>query len=294
MSAVRLDRTQKRRPRAAWLRWCLALSLPLCLALGLAGRAWAQDAPLDPVVKTGILKVAVYKDFYPFSDVKDGGIDEDFAAALAQKLGAKLSLLPFDAGETLNDDLRNMVWKGHYLGYGPADVMLHVPIDAVLARQNENVAFLGAYHVESVMLSIDTRRIPDWDGFEVFSKEKIAVDGASFSAQIMLGMDGGHYREQIVNSRRIQDAIEELRAGRVAAVMATRSELEAAGLNKAPYHLVDVSLPGAPRRSWAVGMGVKADRKELAGRLAAALKDLQDSGALAKIYAQHGVRYIQP
>jgi len=295
--APRLIRSPLRVGRSSLLRSArLGAGLLLCAVLGtaLAGRALAQDAPLDSVTKTGILKVAVYKDFFPFYDAKDGGIDQDLAQALADKLGAKLSLLPFDAGETLNDDLRNMVWKGHYLGYGPADVMLHVPIDAVLARQNENVAFFGAYHVESVMLSINSERIPDWEGFDVFSKEKIAVDGGSFSAQIMLGMDGGRYREQLVNGRHIQDAIQELRDGHVAAVMATRSELEAAGLNKAPYHLVDVSIPGAPRRSWAVGLGVKSDRKELAAKLAAAMKDLQDSGALAKIYEHHGVRYIQP
>jgi ABC-type amino acid transport substrate-binding protein len=277
-----------------WLLRAVLLGLVVFLQVGLAGRSWAQAAAAEPLLKNGILKVAVYKDFFPFSDVKDGGIDVDLAQALADKLGAKLSLLPFDAGETLSDDLRNMVWKGHYLGYGPADVMLHVPIDAVLARQNENVTFFGAYHVESVMLSINSERIPDWQGFEVFSKEKIAVDGASVSAQIMLGMDGGRYREQIVNSRRVQEAIEELRSGRVAAVMATRSELQAAGLNKAPYQLVDISVPGTPRRSWAVGLGVRSDRKELAERLGAALKDLQASGTLAQIYERHGVRYIQP
>jgi len=276
--------------RAGALAWVVAGAA----ALGLPCAAGADEVPADAVTRTGILKVAVYKEFFPFSDAKDGGIDVDLAQALADKLGARLSLLPFDAGETMADDLRNMVWKGHYLGYGPADVMLHVPIDAVLARQNENVDFFGAYHVESVMLSIDTRRIPEWDGFDVFTKEKIAVDGASFSAQIVLGLEGGRYREQMINARRIQDAIEALRDGRAAAVMATRSELEAGGLAKAPYRLIDISLPGAPRRSWAVGLAVKSGRKELAARLAAAMKDLQDSGALARIYERHGVRYIQP
>ncbi len=268
----------------------------LFLLLGgtLSPLANSQEAAVDPVVKTGILKVAVYKDFFPFSDVKEGGIDVDFAQALAEKIGAKLSLLPFDAGEALNDDLRNMVWKGHYLGYGPADVMLHVPIDAVLMRQNENVTFFGAYHVESLMLAVNTERIPDWDGFDVFAREKIAVDGGALGAQVILGMDGGRYREQVVNCRRIQDAIEEMRAGHVAAVLAMRSELEAAGLNKAPYRLIETTVPGTPRRSWAVGLAVKAARKELAQRLASALEQLQTDGTLAQIFARHGVRYIQP
>jgi ABC-type amino acid transport substrate-binding protein len=269
-------------------------ALLLALAALRPGPARAEEAPVDPVVRTGVLKVAVYKDFFPFSDVQAGGIDVDLAQALAGKLGAKLSLLPFDAGETMADDLRNMVWKGHYLGYGPADVMLHVPIDPMLARQIDSVNFFGAYHVETVMLSVNEERIPDWQGFEAFEQQKIAVDGGSFAAQVLLGMDGGRYRAQVVNCRHIQEAFDQLRDGRVAAVLATRSELEAAGLNKPPYRLIDTSLPGAPRRSWVVGLGVKAERKELAARLAAALKELQDSGALAQIYQQHGVRYVQP
>jgi ABC-type amino acid transport substrate-binding protein len=269
-------------------------ALAALVLLGGALAANADEVPVDPVVRTGTLKVAVYKDFTPFSDVKEGGIDVELAQALADRIGAHLSLLPFDAGESLTDDLRNMVWKGHYLGYGPADVMLHVPIDPMLARQVDNVAFFGAYHVESLMLSVNVERLADWQGYEVFEHEKIAVDGGSLAAQVILAMDGGRYREQVVNCRRIQDAIEEMRAGRVVAVLATRSELEAAGLNRGAYRLIDTSVPGSPRRSWAVGLAVKGERKELAARLAAALADLQSSGALAAIFQRHGVRYIQP
>jgi len=46
------------------------------------------------------------------------------AQALAESLGVKLSLLPFHADDSMNDDLRHMVWRGHHLGYGPADVLL--------------------------------------------------------------------------------------------------------------------------------------------------------------------------
>jgi hypothetical protein len=92
----------------------------------------AEPAPEAPLTReAGILKVAVYNELAPFSD-KGQGIDADLGAALAAKLGLKLGLLPFNAGDDVNDDLRNMVWKGHYLGYGPADVMLHVPVDRML------------------------------------------------------------------------------------------------------------------------------------------------------------------
>src|ERR1700688_2539020 len=135
-----------------WLGLAAAAAIT---TLGMLGAARADEAVVDPVVRTGILKVAVYNDFFPYSGAKEGGIDVEFAQALADKLCVKLRLLPFDAGETLNDDLRNMLWKGHDLGYGPANVMLHVPSDPVLARQNEKVSIFAAYEVESVALAIN-------------------------------------------------------------------------------------------------------------------------------------------
>jgi len=274
----------------------LVLRACACLlaALGALGAARAQEEAVDAVTRTGVLKVAVYNDFFPFSDGKEGGIDNDIAQALATKLGVKLSLLPFDAGEQLSDDLRSMVWKGHYLGYGPADVMLHVPADPVLARQNDKVAIFGAYQVESVALAINDDRIADWQGFEVFTREKIAVDGGSFSAQIILGMEGGQYREHVAILRNIRAAIDAFKSGGAAAVMGTRSELQAGAATSEPNRLVDFHVPGAPLRSWAVGLAVKSERKELAARLAAALKELQADGSIAAIFERHGVRNVQP
>ena len=228
-----------------------------------AGAAGAEPVA-DAVSRTGILKVAVYNDYFPFSEAKEGGIDVEIAQALADSMGVKLSLLPFDAGESVNDDLRNMVWKGHYLGYGPADVMMHVPYDHVLAQQNDKVTIFAPYHLESVTLAINDERLPDWQGFDVFTHERIAVDGGSFSAQIMLGMDGGKYREHVAMGKNIHAALDEFASGRAAAIMGMRSELEAGGAAKLPNRLVDFSVPGAPRRSWAVGMSVKVERTELA------------------------------
>jgi hypothetical protein len=55
------------------------------------------------------------------------GIDVDLAAALADTLGMKVTPLPFQADENMDDDLRNMVWQGHYLGFGPADACCMFP-----------------------------------------------------------------------------------------------------------------------------------------------------------------------
>ncbi|OYU93096.1 MAG: ABC transporter substrate-binding protein, partial [Burkholderiales bacterium PBB5] len=80
----------------------------------LATPAWAQDKPaLQRIRERGSLVVGVYNEMPPFHNAGQG-IDVALAGALAKALGVKLTLLPFNAGEDMNDDLRAMVWRGHY------------------------------------------------------------------------------------------------------------------------------------------------------------------------------------
>ena len=115
--------------RRAFLGRTSALALGTLGGLLGVGSAAAQDKPaLVRVRERGRLSVGLYNDLPPFH-VKGQGIEIELAKALASALEVEVSLLPFPADDNMNDDLRNMVWKGHYLGYGPADVLLHVPVD---------------------------------------------------------------------------------------------------------------------------------------------------------------------
>ena len=124
-------------------------SLALLLSMGLPlAHAQTELTDLARIRASGVLKVAVYKDNAPFSDGPTDnmqGLDIDLAGALARQLQLTLALLPFDAGERMDDDLRNMVWRGHYLGYGPADVMLHVPVDKYLMQENRQTLIFAPY-----------------------------------------------------------------------------------------------------------------------------------------------------
>ncbi len=274
----------------------LIVALAALFVLALAGANARADADLQRIQSGGVLKVAVYRNFFPFSD-QGRGIDIDLAQALAGRLGVRVELLPFDAGDSMADDFRNMVWKGHYLGYGPADVLMHVPVDRVLAVRNEQVRIFGAYYRESLRLAVDPVRIGDWQGLDVFARERVAVDGGSISAQAMLSADGGRYRDNVVIGRDIGEAIAAVKTGRAAALMATRSEIEAgltAGDASPRYEIVDPALPTVPAHGWVVGMAVRSERQDLADALQHALDSLRDDGTLARIFAQHGVRYVQP
>jgi ABC-type amino acid transport substrate-binding protein len=107
--------------------WLKALAgLPLIAALP------SRAGDLEAFRQRGRLRIAVYNDFLPFSKAGKG-IDVELARAIAGKLGLAAEVVGFNADEDMNDDLRNMVWKGHYLGTQPADLMMHVPVDTHLA-----------------------------------------------------------------------------------------------------------------------------------------------------------------
>jgi ABC-type amino acid transport substrate-binding protein len=243
-----------------------------------------------PVLRTpGILKVAVYNDLAPFSD-HGQGIDADLGAALAGQLGLKPALLPFDAGDDLGDDLRNMVWKGHYLGYGPADVMLHVPIDRMLMTANPQVEIFAPYYVETVRLVRSAQAMPRFDGVDALVGKRIGVEKVSISGMVMLGEGGGRFRDQVHIYPTAIEALQQLKAGALDAVLATRSQIESVMQGDPAFPLQEVAFDRLPRAGWAVGMAVRKDNLGLARRLQAALNDLAASGDLRAIFAKYGVQ----
>ena len=267
------------------------LAAGLLLGAGIAAPVRAADNPV--LREAGHLKVAVYNDLAPFSD-KGQGIDADLGAALAGKLGLKPTLLPFNAGDDLGDDLRNMVWKGHYLGYGPADVMLHVPVDRMLMNANPQVEIFAPYYVETVRLVRSAQAIPQFDGVEALAGKRIGVEKVSISGMVMLGEGGGRFRDQVHIYPTAAEALEQLKAGGLDAVLATRAQIESVMKGDPAFPLRDVPFDRLPRGGWAVGMAVKKDNLDLARRLQAALNDLAASGELKAIFAKYGVQAVRP
>jgi len=213
---------------------------------------------------------------------------------LAKKLGLKMSLLPFPAGENLNDDLRNMVWKGHYLGYGPADLLMHVPVDQRLAAENDKVEIFAPYHRETVRLIRNSKTIPTFDGFDALAGKNIGVEKISISAMVLLGEQNGKFRDNIKIYATPIEALEDLKAGKLDAVMANQSEIESVFKDDANFPVSAVSFQRLPHKGWVVGMAVKKDEKELARLLQTATDELIASGELAKIFAKYGVHVVTP
>lgn len=270
-----------------------ATSATMALAGVLMCAALPARADWTKIQQSGSLKVAVYNDFAPFSD-HSAGIDVDVAEALAHKLGLKLSLLPFPAGEALNDDLRNMVWKGHYMGYGPADVLLHVPVEPKLMNENDKVRIFAPYHVEAVRLVRSAKSIPTYAGLDSLTGKTIGVEKVSIAGMVLLGEGNGRFRDNVRIFDTAEQAMAQLKAGKIDAVLANRSEIEASFKSDPAFPLDEVNFQRLPRAGWAVGMAVRKDDVEVAKLLQSAMNDLRSSGELQAIFAKYGVHLVQP
>jgi polar amino acid transport system substrate-binding protein len=263
-------------------------------ALPLAGVLPAlADEQMDVVRQRGRLRIAVYNNFPPYSDAGKG-VDVDLGKALAAKLGLAPEIVGFKAGEDMGDDLRNMVWKGHYLRGEPADVMLHVPVDEVFAEANEKVRIFSPYHRESMAMARIASRVPLPHGssavaLEVFTREKIGVEGSTLADAFLLSAMRGRLRDNVVHFPSVRAAARALKDGEVAAVLATRGELEGALPGETRFAIDDAKIAELKGGHWPVGMAVKAEAADLAAALAGALAELKQDGTLAAIFKRHGI-----
>ena len=276
------------------------LTLALAAALGglttvaaLPARAQQEPGPLARIRARGRLVVGLYHDMPPFH-VAGKGIDVELARALARSLGLELSMLPFHADENMNDDLRNMVWRGHYLGYGPADVLLHVPVDRPLMQANPRVEIFAPYYRERVVIARSLEQVPAMESLASLKGHRIAVPGQTLAGWLLLGADSGAYRDQLVTRWKDgTEAAQALRRGEVAAAAGLASELESTLGTDRRFAIEPLPLPRL-REGWAVGMAVKKDAADLAQALQASLNQLAESGELGRLFATAGVAWRKP
>jgi ABC-type amino acid transport substrate-binding protein len=246
---------------------------------------------LAGIRQRGTLVAAVYRDMPPFHD-NGKGIDVDLARALAESLGVKLSLMPFLADENMNDDLRNMVWKGHYLGFGPADVMLHVPVDMPLMDANPQVRIFAPYWRDRVMIARRADLLPHLETLAQLNGKPVAVSGATLAGWLMIGADGGAYKQQLTTTWK--DGVEAARSlarGDCAAAAGLESELESVLGDDPRYVIAPLPTIHNSRDGWAVGLAVKKDSTELAVALQGAVDQLIADKRMQAIFGKGDVTW---
>ncbi len=290
----------------AGARLFLALWLTLCCALAQADVVRVRA--FDDIIESGVLKVAMYENFPPYSYQQDGqprGVDFELAQKLAEGLGLKLEVLWVTPDETLDDDLRNFIWKGHYLRRDVlADVMLRVPYDREFSYKrnelgeliNELVVMFGPYQRERWQTAYDDRRIEDVPSVAVFQYHRIGVEVDSVPSFYLSSVFEGRLAKNLHHYPSVQQAFAALKEGEVDATMAMRGEIEWLMAQAGDSHLklAENAYPNMGKQVWDLGMAVHESNRQLAYALEEVLEPLILEGGMEKLYAKHGLHYELP
>ena len=277
----------------------LAFFLPLLTLLHFTVND-ASARPLDDVLESKYIRIFVYENFPPYSyhneKKKMVGVDVEIAERLAEMLGVRLELFVRDADETVDDDLRNNVWKGHYIGGGVADVMMHVPVDDELRKRNQLTVITGRYYTERMALLSDPEKVGRSETLAPFLQEKIGVELDTLGDFYLSSPTtlGGRLRGNAVRYKDFARAMAGLRAGQVAGLMGPRGQLEAAikGLDK-EYLDSSPPFPGMSKTRWDIGVAINHDSRDLAYEIGDKLLELRKSGELKKIFNKYGLSYYK-
>jgi ABC-type amino acid transport substrate-binding protein len=255
---------------------------------------------LDQIRAKGRLRIGVYADFAPFSAATAAGpkgIDVEIARLLAERLGVQLELVVVEAGDTVDDDLRNHVWRGTLVGHSVVNLLLHVPYSRELETRSELAVLVQPYFTETLTIARDRGQVSEdgEPGLEALAGLRIGVELDSLPDFYLGATLGGRLRDGIVHYRRPEEALAALLAGEIAAFMGLRSQIEA-GLDKQAerFDLDPIPLPGLRLTSWAVGAAVRENARDLgyaAGDiLAAGVRD----GTIRAIFEADGLDYQPP
>ena len=256
----------------------------------------ASSRPLHDVQSGGILRVSVYRDYKPWSWEEDGklkGVDVEIGAALAKALGVKADYFLVRADDSINDDLRNGVWKGTVLGEQPGDVMLHVPNDPKIEADNDRVKLTAPYQMEGLALAVDPAKSDAAKDFALFEREKVAVDMQTLSDFILLSERDHRLIPNVVHVHGEAKAAEAFDEGKVVAFYGEAAMVES--LAHQASRPVKIVYPySRMARTWSVGGAVKADSIDLADAIDKVVADMAKSGEFKKIFASYGVSWRPP
>ncbi|WP_205631261.1 substrate-binding periplasmic protein [Candidatus Terasakiella magnetica] len=252
----------------------------------------------DEIQEKGEISIAVYRDFPPFSYKEKGklkGVDVDIAKHIAKSLNVRLNLIEQTADENVDDDLRNAIWKGHYLGGQVADIMLHVPYDSLLAKRNDLVVLFGPYYREDMVLARDIKKVGKDATLAVYRFENIGVELDSLADMYLSGAFGGSIREKLLHYTTTYEAAADMIKGKTFGLMGPRSIVEGAiGSHKKAYQIGKVPTPGLSKDNWLIGAAVKNTYRQLGYAVGDILGEMVTSGQIKDIFKAHGLSYSPP
>ena len=171
------------------------------------------------------------------------------------------------AGDTVDDDLRNHVWRGTVVDHVVVNLLLHVPYSRELGpAQRARGAGTALLH-RGLAIARDPDRVGDGPRqLEMLAGLPIGVELDSLPDFYLGSTLGGRLRDGMVHYRRPEEALAALRAGEIAAFMGLRSQIEAGlGDEAERFDLEPVQLPGL--RTYRLGRRRRGARERARSRL---------------------------
>jgi ABC-type amino acid transport substrate-binding protein len=260
----------------------------------------------DDVIASKYIEFAVYRDFAPYSFLQDGapaGIDVDIGKHIAQELGLEARWLWLTADESVDDDLRNAVWKGSVVDRKKADVMLRVPYDREYSYAHDGyglprhdmVVMLAPYHQESWQLVRDLKKTGEVRNLAIFQYQPIGVEIDSLPDFFLVGTYQGRLRENVHHYSTVFGALNDLNASKLSAVAGMRSQLEW-GLPNRPSHfdIDDDGLEALGRKTWDIGIAIQENYRQLGYAVEAVISAMIENGDMEKLFSKYRVSYFLP
>lgn len=251
---------------------------------------------LDTIQERGFITFAAYGDFPPWSYEEGGevkGVDIEIGRLIAEELGVEPRFTLVAAGEELQADLRNWIWKGPVVGGSVANVMLHVPYDSEFACRVEQVVFTGQYHVEEIAIAYREDAYPDDPPVPAYFRfDTVAVENDSIADFYLSAFPGGQLGQNVHRYPTAKAAMEALARGETKAAMGPLAQLEAGRVDGIAIHTPP--LPGFGVSTWTAGVAVHFAYRPLAYAVEdAVFAGIQD-GRIADIFAGYGLSFRPP
>jgi ABC-type amino acid transport substrate-binding protein len=273
-------------------------------ALALGGRGARADEDLigtvnyDTIRARGVLRIPYYEDFAPYSmTTADGpaGIDIDIAREVAGRIGLKPRFFALVAGEKVDDDLRNGIWRGNLIDRSVGDLMFHIPYDRQIQINNDLTVLFAPYFEEGFAIAYNEQAMPGGFDPEADSDKRIGVEIDTLPDFYLTSANSGALRASAVHFAKPVEALAALRDGAVDAVILQAAQVEAFAPRLAPQATVRPFIMGGLFRSrWTVGCAIRETCRPLVYEVGDALAAMAADGRMAAIFAMAGVTYMAP
>lgn len=292
----------------------------LLVLLAVFSLSWASTAQaryFDDVIASGVIYIGAYNDFPPYSFLDEqgepAGVDIEIGRRIAKAFDLKMEVHWITPDENLEDDLRNNVWKGHYLDKDDAnplamkhlaDVMMRVPYDREYAFKrdgeglliNDQVVLFGPYQRERWQVAFDREKLERVGTVAVFQYHSVGVEIDSLPDFYLTSAFGGRMRKNTIHFFNNSEAFAAMLAGKVDAVMGMRGEIDwQIGQHANPrYQLAENGFPSMGKQQWDIGMAVSQRYRQLGNEVDVVVEKLIRQGEIEKIYAAYQLRYELP